>query len=103
MQINMDIRNNERIIYDIVTDGATYRVRYHKDTRNWSGKWYWLKDAVLNDKPAIREFPSYAEANAGVFADADRRRAEVDMWTSAEPHDTIDDETEEIRDEDNPF
>src|SRR3990167_7980402 len=104
MPINMLTANNERFIYDIVTDGAMYRVRYHKDTEKWSGKWYWLKHTPpFGDVPTIHEFDSHEDAEGAIYVDADRRRAEVDRGDSSDGPDMTEGRNEEINDTDNPF
>ena len=71
------------IIYDTVTDGQAFRVRYHKDTPRWSGKWYWLK---MMDPDArvvvIQQFITEEEAYTAIDENVERRREELQRWVS---------------------
>lgn len=84
------INDTDTFIYDTVTDGTRFRVRYHKDTPRWSGKWYWLKRTDETGDRVIREFEDEDLAYAAVISDAEHRINEGDIWMSyqlAEPND----------------
>lgn len=93
---------DETFIYDTVTDGQRFRVRYHKDTPRWSGKWYWLK-APDGTGLIIGEFGSEAEAYADIVADVDRRRHDAARWESVQPDLTAQEHEGDVNADDHPF
>ena len=78
------VNDTDTFTYDTVTDGQTFRVRYHKDTTRWSGKWYWLK-RTLDTERVIREFEDEDTAYAAVVSDAEHHITEGDRWMSYQP------------------
>ena len=82
---NRRVNDTDTFTYDTVTDGVTFRVRYHKYTPRWSGKWYWLKRTDDNGERVIREFEDEDLAYAAVVSDAEHRITEGDRWISYDP------------------
>ena len=70
-----EIQPGHALVYEIVEKEGNFRVRFHRDYRRWSGKWYWLK---VNGE--VFETITADDAQLAIDTDVHDRHVELEGW-----------------------